>query len=961
VIDSNGNRVVSAQNPVTLRISSGVALFGPITVTPVQGVATFPNLVVSTPGSGFTIAASGLGLASATSVPFNVTSSGLSFSLPNSSVNVGSTMSGSVALGAPAGPGGVKVTLASSAPKDVGISPSVLTISGGQSSGSFTVSGIAAGSSTLSATASGYSAAQTPVTAVAVATNAAHLVFSTQPANAIAGTVLSPAPAVSVIDNKGNLVTSAANPVTVALGGSSGTVLNGSVTVSAVHGVAAFSNLSIATSGSGFTFAASSPGLVSSTSSPFNVTLPATSPSSLALSLASSFINVGSTITGSITLSKPAGSGGVAVTLASSSANDASVSPSAVVIAAGQTTGAFTVKGLAAGTSTISAAAAGYASASARVTVAATGSVTKVEVLGAIPASQAVNGLGFNLTAGNNWEFQMAAAAGATHARYQCSWVSTENQTAPPANSTASPQFTLQSDCQAALTSAAAVGMHSTIVAAYGAPFHQTLTVTVPNGAQAGAKTLNVQFAAGTGGDTLASMAPFYDTIINSTKVPITSKHSYAGGLITGVALQDATHATLTLASGLSSALPANASTQYVVNEYLYPPPQSFSPTDPSVLAYARYAEFLASEISASGVPGEVEIWNEPPWSDDPWDDRYDFYDNQPLPVLPGPLTPYVPDWGFAAALQAQSSPVPGVTYNWGGTEKSGGNSMLNPQMLANTGVLFHQPNSIVTTESFHPYGNNPEDELWNEPCLEATVKIFPTFASNFANCNLVGVGPNSAYAVQLSLLQKAINPTWGIGHNITETGFEGDLGDEMHKARFAMRQFLGYQAAGVTPIEFYRLYDTSTGNFSFVNPTANPDGTHSPLPAYTAVAGLMTDLAKIKQAPVTAYSTSNLPAIASYSGTYPLDTVSLVGARAGDTTNSVLFAIWQRSNTTARWGTLSSPVAAPVTITVPSGLAVAAVVNMDTRATVPYTTSGQQLTVSVSDDPVEVLLEPTN
>jgi hypothetical protein len=74
-----------------------------------------------------------------------------------------------------------------------------------------------------------------------------------------------------------------------------------------------------------------------------------------------------------------------------------------------------------------------------------------------------------------------------------------------------------------------------------------------------------------------------------------------------------------------------------------------------------------------------------------------------------------------------------------------------------------------------------------------------------------------------------------------------------------------------------------------------------------------------------------------------------------------VLFAIWQRSNTSGRWGTLSSPVAAPVSITVPSGLAVATVVNMDTRATVPYSTSGQQLTLSVSDDPVEVLLEPTN
>ena len=893
--------------------------------------------------------------------------SGISFSLPSPSINVGSAMSGSVSLGTPAKTGGVKVTLVSSASNDVGISPSSLTIAAGQRSGSFTLNGVAAGSATLSATAAGYTAAQTQVTAVAVAANAAHLVFSKQPANATAGAILDPAPAVSVIDNNGNLVTGATNPITIALSGGSGIVLNGSATVSAVHGVATFSNLSITSAGSGLTLTASSPGLIPSTSNAFNVALLGSAPSSLALSLASSSLTVGNEITGSISLGTPAESGGVAVTLASSSANYASVSPSTVVIGADQSTGTFTVKGLAPGTSTISAVAAGYANASTPVTVGAnapvtnTGNIKTVEMLGAIPALQAINGLGFNVTAGNNWEFQMAAAAGATHARYQCSWVSTENQTTPPANTTASPQFTLQSDCRAALASAASVGIHSTIVAAYGAPFHQILTVTVPNGAPAGAKTLDVQFATGTGGDKLASMAPFYDTILTSSNLAITDKHSYAGGLIIGVAFNDANHATLTLASRLSSALPGNTTTQYVINESLYPPPQTFSPTDPSVLAYAKYAEFLASKISASGVSGEVEIWNEPPWSDDPWDDRYDFYDIQPVPVSPGPKTTYLPNYGFAAAIQAQASPAPGVTYNWGGTEKSGGSSLLNTAMLANTGISYHQPNSIVTTESFHPYGNNPEDTLWSQPCLETSIKLLPAATGNFTYCNLFGVGPNFAFAAQLTLIEQHINPAWGIGHNITETGFEGSLGDDTHKARFVMRQFLGYQAAGVTPIEFYRLYDLSADNFSFVNPTANPDGTHSPLPAYTAIAGLMTDLAKIKQAPVTSYSSINLPAIANYTGTYPLDTVSLVGARPGDTANSVLFAIWQRSNTSGTWATLSSPPATPVAITIPSGLAIATVVNLDTRATVPYTTSGQQLTLAVSDDPVEVLLEPAN
>jgi hypothetical protein len=310
--------------------------------------------------------------------------------------------------------------------------------------------------------------------------------------------------------------------------------------------------------------------------------------------------------------------------------------------------------------------------------------------------------------------------------------------------------------------------------------------------------------------------------------------------------------------------------------------------------------------------------------------------------------------------LYNQSSPVAGVTYNWGGTEKSGGNSMLNAQMLANTGVAFQQPNSLVTTESFHPYGNTPEDQLWSAPCLAATIHLLPITASAFQPCNLLGnAGGNAAQAVQYSLLQQSRNATWGIGHNITETGFPGATGDDLHKARFVMRQFLGYQAAGVTPIQFYRLYDTSTDNFSFVNPTANADGTHSPLPAYTAIAGLMSDLAKIKLSPVTSYAAGNLPTIVSYRGTYPLDTVALAGARAGDKANSILFTLWQRSNTTGKWATLASPAPGVVTLQIPSGLGVAAVINLDTRAAVPYTTSGQQISLQVSDDPIEVLLEP--
>src|SRR6202035_5556596 len=100
--------------------------------------------------------------------------------------------------------------------------------------------------------------------------------------------------------------------------------------------------------------------------------------------------------------------------------------------------------------------------------------------------------------------------------------------------------------------------------------------------------------------------------------------------------------------------------------------------------------------------------------------------------------------------------------------------------------------------------------------------------------------------AAQETLVQKSRNSSWGIAHSITETGFALNGGDVFHQARFIMRQFLGFQADGVTPIEFYRLYDTSSAKLTFTDPN-----TQDPLPAYTAIAGLMADIAEIKNAPV--------------------------------------------------------------------------------------------------------------
>jgi hypothetical protein len=92
----------------------------------------------------------------------------------------------------------------------------------------------------------------------------------------------------------------------------------------------------------------------------------------------------------------------------------------------------------------------GYSVGSATVKVTVSGVSTTLamkvipptqEALGAIPATQVAKALGFNVDPASDWEFQMAAAAGATHVRFQCGWATAELQTPPPQSLTASPRM----------------------------------------------------------------------------------------------------------------------------------------------------------------------------------------------------------------------------------------------------------------------------------------------------------------------------------------------------------------------------------------------------------------------------------------------------------------------------------------------------------------------------------------
>ena len=87
----------------------------------------------------------------------------------------------------------------------------------------------------------------------------------------------------------------------------------------------------------------------------------------IAVTLPSASINIGSTLTGSLTLNMPAGSGGAAIQLSSTAPSVVSVTPGLVTIPAGRSTGSFSYRGSAAGTAAISAAALGYVAATAQI------------------------------------------------------------------------------------------------------------------------------------------------------------------------------------------------------------------------------------------------------------------------------------------------------------------------------------------------------------------------------------------------------------------------------------------------------------------------------------------------------------------------------------------------------------------------------------------------------------------
>ena len=101
---------------------------------------------------------------------------------------------------------------------------------------------------------------------------AAQLAFIVGPATAEAGVSITPAVVVTIQDVLGNVVTDATDAVMVAIGANpGGGTLSGTTKVSAVGGIATFSDIRIDLTGSGYTLVATSGSLPSATSAAFDI------------------------------------------------------------------------------------------------------------------------------------------------------------------------------------------------------------------------------------------------------------------------------------------------------------------------------------------------------------------------------------------------------------------------------------------------------------------------------------------------------------------------------------------------------------------------------------------------------------------------------------------------------------------------------------------------------------------
>ena len=307
VVDAIGNVVSDATDLVALTFGAnagGGTLSGELSVSAVNGIATFDDLSIDKAGVDYALAATSGSLAGATSNPFTVSPGAVNqlvFTQQPTNVDAGAAIAPAVTVAAQDANGNVVPTYATPIALALGANPGGGALTGGAAaipaSGVATFTGLrvnkVGAGYTLVATSGALNRASQPFDVVAG--GAVKLAFLIQPQDQEAGAALAPAVQVVVQDVNGNTVTSSTAAVQLAIGANPGDgILSGDVTVDAVAGIATFGDLSINKVGTGYTLLATSGSLTNATSTAF--TIRAAAPDTLVFAVQPTSTNAGATI-----------------------------------------------------------------------------------------------------------------------------------------------------------------------------------------------------------------------------------------------------------------------------------------------------------------------------------------------------------------------------------------------------------------------------------------------------------------------------------------------------------------------------------------------------------------------------------------------------------------------------------------------------------------------------------------
>ena len=319
VQDAFGNTITSSSASVTLAITTGTGTSGAVltcTTNPkaaVSGIATFAGCKIDKSGSGYTLDATATNLGTGASDTFTITAGSatkVGYTQQPTAVVAGAAISPAVVAAVQDANGNTVTSSNATITVAITTNPGGGTLSGtvstNASSGVATFADLSINKSgtgyKLTTTSPGLTSAVSATFNV-TAGPAVQLAYTAQPSGGTGGVNWATQPKVAIQDTYGNTVTTSTANVTLAI--TSGTGTSGAVLTctanpkAAASGIATFAACKINTAGTGYTLTATSPGLTTTVSNAFNVTVgPATK---LVYSQQPTAIVAGSTITPAVT------------------------------------------------------------------------------------------------------------------------------------------------------------------------------------------------------------------------------------------------------------------------------------------------------------------------------------------------------------------------------------------------------------------------------------------------------------------------------------------------------------------------------------------------------------------------------------------------------------------------------------------------------------------------------------